>query len=160
MSWAYAETILYNLANFDLGDEYFFELYLQEKYGVFGEDGYPLYDIDDIKQSLSPEKLAAEKLGFLIFKDAYKAAILGKVNYLVDTEKERKAAEAAAAASSYGGGGGYIGDSGGGGSGGGSGGGGAWQTGWMSGFQLVDTRPRTEIGVEFLDEGFVPEEQT
>jgi hypothetical protein len=30
----------------------------------------------------------------------------------------------------------------------------------MSGFQLVDTRPRTEIGVEFLDEGFVPEEQT
>ena len=159
MSWEYAQTLLYNLENFDMGDDYLFEIYLQEKYGVFGEDGFPLYDIDDIKASLSPEKLAAEKLGFLIFKDAYKAAILGKLNNLVDIEKERKAAEAAAASSGGGGGGGNEGG-GGGGAGGGSGGS-AWQTGWMNSFQLVDTRPKTEIEVIFMEEGtgFV-EEQT
>jgi hypothetical protein len=138
MSWSYAENILYNLENFGLDDDDFFEIYLQEKYGKFDENGYPLYSIDDIKQSLHPDLLAAEKLGFLIFKDAYKAAILGKLNKLVDTEKERKAAEAAAAAAASNSGGG----------GGGSidswasgpttsintGGGGGWQTDWINSF--------------------------
>ena len=44
---------------------------------------------------------------------------------------------------------------------GGGSGGSAWQTGWMNSFQLVDTRPKTEIEVIFMEEGtgFV-EEQT
>ena len=152
---------MFNLQNFYQGNEaeYLFDIYLQEKYGLFDEEGYPIYDIDDIKQSLSPEKLAAEKLGFLIFKDAYKAAMLSKYQKLVDDEKARALAAAGGYNTGGGGGSGGGGDytSGGGGySGGGVGG---WSTGWWNDWMMWSpTKPKTGIEVKDLGGSFVNEQ--
>jgi hypothetical protein len=88
------------------------------KYGEFNGVDY------ELNVSLSPELEAIEKIGFLIFKDAYTVMTKGKWEGIVKAEQDAiDAANAAAATNTGGGGGGYSGGGDGGGGGGGTGGG-------------------------------------
>ena len=60
-------------------DNFIFQSYMIEKYGTFGEDGNP-FEMDVSELGISPEVLAMEKVGFLIFKDAYKGLTIAKLN--------------------------------------------------------------------------------
>jgi hypothetical protein len=133
-SAAWAESQLYNINNFVLSDEDFFDIYITEKYLTFGEDGFPELGVS--LEDINPEVLAMERVGFLIFKNAYKATVLKKLSDIKDKQAEKDKAKsdaeaAAATTSSGGGGGGYSGGGESGGSGSPSGGG--FGSGWGGG---------------------------
>ena len=147
-SAAWAESQLYNIDNFSLSDNDFFEMYLTEKYGTFDNNGFP--ENIDITQDINPEVLAMERVGFLIFKDAYKATILKKLTDIKDKQAAKdKAASEATATSNSGGGGSYTaGGGGGGGTGTGGSGGGFGGSMFSSGWVWVSPSSRKTVEID------------
>ena len=148
----WAETMLYNIDNFSLTDQDFFEIYLTDKYGTFDNNGFP--ENIDITQDINPEVLAMERVGFLIFKDAYKANILKKLTDIKDNQAAKDKAMSDAAATSSTGGGGGGGTSGGVGTGTGSVGGGWGGLGWGGlGGGFGSGGGSTKRGTVYVEEG-------
>jgi uncharacterized membrane protein YgcG len=125
---------------FNAQQNYLFNFYLDIKYG-------------DV--SLSPELEAMEKIGFLIFEDAFKAMIIEKWKGIVKAEQDAiDAAAAAAAANTGGGGGGGGGGTGGGGS---SGGGYGSSGGWYVSTPTITKTGSISIGEPLEGTGIVQE---
>jgi uncharacterized membrane protein YgcG len=136
----------------ELYDNALFDAYLIDKYADFDPMGNPLiggnwsFGLDQMKnlnKSINPEVIAMEKVGFLIFKDVYKAITKKMLQDVKDGKKDpivqkttlpSQTSSPAGAAIGGGGGGIWAGDSYGTGSGGGFGGGLGWGGGFGGGF--------------------------
>ena len=117
----YADAIQNNITNFYNGiltDSYAFELYMIDKFATwdvngfpdqvvnikFDKNGIPVPDYDaNSGLSISPDKLAMEYLGFLTFKEAYKAKTLTKVDLAKTPKTTGNTSGSAASGGGFGG---------------------------------------------------------